>query len=147
MTRIKSEKILSRTFFGILNRIKLVTIIAGTLAERCQMIAYLCYSLLLSGWVYPIIVHAIWSSRGCLSASAENPLWGVGMVDFAGSGVVHLTGGTTALIAAIILGPRRGRFHDESGRRLEKPREFPGSSFSLQVCFTWSNLFVLFRHT
>jgi ammonium transporter, Amt family len=110
------------------------TIIAGTLAERCQMIAYLCYSLLLSGWVYPIIVHSIWSRRGFLSATAVDPLWDVGMVDFAGSGVVHLTGGTTAFFAAIILGPRRGRFHDESGRRLESPREFPGSSYSLQVC-------------
>ena len=118
----------------------LATIIAGTLAERCQMIAYLCYSLMISGWVYPIIVHAIWSRRGFLSASADDPLWGVGMVDFAGSGVVHLTGGTTALFAAIILGPRRGRFHDESGRRLEKPRDFPGSSFSLQVCFLFVHI-------
>jgi ammonium transporter, Amt family len=98
------------------------------------MIAYLCYSLLLSGWVYPIIAHSIWSSRGFLSATAVDPLWGVGMVDFAGSGVVHVTGGTTALFAAIILGPRRGRFHDDTGRRLEKPLDFPGSSFSLQVC-------------
>lgn len=106
------------------------------------MLAYLSYSLLLSGWVYPIIVHAIWSSRGFLSATAVNPLWGVGMVDFAGSGVVHLTGGTTAFFAAIILGPRRGRFHDESGRRLEKPLEFPGSSYSLQVSVSF--LIVLF---
>jgi Ammonium Transporter Family len=97
------------------------------------MIAYLCYSLLLSGWVYPIIVHAIWSSRGFLSATAVDPLWGVGMIDFAGSGVVHLTGGTTAFFAALILGARRGRFHDESGRCLEVPKDFPGSSFSLQV--------------
>lgn len=127
---------LSFWFFQYVFSAAAVTIIAGTLAERCQMIAYLCYSLLLSGWVYPIIVHAIWSSRGFLSASAVDPLFGVGMVDFAGSGVVHLTGGTTALFAAIILGPRRGRFHDESGRRLEKPREFPGSSFALQMLGT-----------
>lgn len=110
-----------------------VTIIAGTLAERCQMLAYLYYSILLSGWVYPVIVHAIWSHRGFLSAFATNPLLGVGVVDFAGSGVVHLTGGTTALFAAIILGPRRGRFTDETGRNLDVPKEFPGSSFSLQV--------------
>jgi ammonium transporter, Amt family len=105
------------------------------------MVAYLAYSVVISGWVYPIIVHAIWSSRGFLSPTAVDPLWGVGMVDFAGSGVVHLTGGTTAFFAAIILGPRRGRFHDESGRRLEVPRDFPGSSYSLQVrcliCLYW----------
>lgn len=110
-----------------------VTIVAGTLAERCQMAAYLTYSLILSGWVYPIIVHAIWNRNGFLSANSVEPLWGVGMVDFAGAGVVHLTGGTTAIFATMVLGPRRGRFHDEAGRRLEVPKDFPGSSMSLQV--------------
>jgi ammonium transporter, Amt family len=97
------------------------------------MLAYLWYSIILSGWVYPIIVHAIWSNRGFLSSRVVDPLLGVGVIDFAGSGVVHLTGGTTAFFAAIIIGPRRGRFHDEIGRRLEQPVDFPGSSFSLQV--------------
>jgi len=110
------------------------TIVAGTLAERCQMAAYLCYSVMLTGWVYPVIAHAIWNPNGFLSANSVDPLWGVGMIDFAGSGVVHLTGGTTALFATMILGPRRGRFHDETGRRLETPREFPGHSVALQVC-------------
>jgi ammonium transporter, Amt family len=67
------------------------TIVAGTLAERCQMAAYLCYSFMLSGWVYPIIVHAIWNPNGFLSANSVDPLWGVGMIDFAGSGVVVST--------------------------------------------------------
>jgi Amt family ammonium transporter len=97
------------------------------------MLAYLYYSILLSGWVYPIIVRAIWSRRGFLSALASNPFLDVGVIDFAGSGVVHLTGGTTALFAAAILGPRRGRFTDETGRSLEVPKAFPGSSFALQV--------------
>jgi len=113
------------------------TIIAGTLAERCQMIAYFCYALMLCGWVYPIIVHAIWNPQGFLSANAVDPLFGVGMIDFAGSGVVHLTGGITALYATIILGPRRGRFHDETGRKLDVPRDFPGHSISLQMLGTF----------
>lgn len=113
------------------------TIVAGTLAERCQMSAYLCYSVVLVGWVYPVIVHSIWNPQGFLSAFSVDPLWGVGVIDFAGSGVVHLTGGITALIAAKILGPRRGRFHDDHGRALDKPRDFPGHSVALQMlgCF------------
>jgi Amt family ammonium transporter len=110
------------------------TIVAGTLAERCQMSAYLCYSLVLAGFVYPVIVHSIWSRYGFLSAFHETPLFGCGVVDFAGGGVVHTTGGTTALFATMILGPRRGRFHDAQGRKLDKPKEFPGHSIALQVC-------------
>ena len=112
------------------------TIVAGTLAERCQMAAYLCYSVLLSGWVYPIIVHAVWSPNGWLSAYNVDPLWGTGMVDFAGSGVVHVTGGVTALFATHVLGARRGRFHDEVGDLLPEPKEIPGHSMALQVSST-----------
>jgi Amt family ammonium transporter len=109
------------------------TIVAGTLAERCQMAAYLCYSVMLVGFVYPVIVHSLWSTQGFLSPSNIEPLWETGVIDFAGGGVVHLTGGMTALFATMILGPRRGRFHDEEGRPLERPKEFPGSSISLQM--------------
>ena len=112
------------------------TIVAGTLAERCQMAAYLCYSVVLTGFVYPVIVHAIWSKNGFLSAFAKDPLWGSGMVDFAGSGVVHATGGITALFATYILGPRKGRFFDSRGNRLAKPKPFPGHSVALQVRFS-----------
>merc|ERR1712019_145812 len=69
------------------------TIVAGTVAERCKISAYLCYSLFLTGFVYPVVVHAIWSSNGFLSAFVSDPMLGIGMVDFAGSGVVHMTGG------------------------------------------------------
>eukprot|EP00554_Chaetoceros_debilis_P006031 CAMPEP_0194072486 /NCGR_PEP_ID=MMETSP0149-20130528/222_1 /TAXON_ID=122233 /ORGANISM="Chaetoceros debilis, Strain MM31A-1" /LENGTH=481 /DNA_ID=CAMNT_0038752377 /DNA_START=85 /DNA_END=1530 /DNA_ORIENTATION=- len=113
------------------------TIVAGTVAERCKMVAYLCYSLMLTGFVYPVVVHAIWNSAGFLSAFNESPFRGVGMIDFAGSGVVHMTGGATALIAAIVLGPRIGRFYDEDGNPLDKPGEFAPHSVSLQVLGTF----------
>ena len=109
------------------------TIVAGTLAERCQMAAYLCYSVMLSGFVYPVIVHAVWSYTGFLSPYSTSPLFGVGMIDFAGSGVVHMTGGITAFIAAQILGARKGRFYDDRGMKLKKPKSFPGHSIALQV--------------
>merc|ERR1712032_555738 len=44
------------------------TIVAGTVAERCKMSAYLAYSLMLTAFVYPVVVHAIWSNDGFLSA-------------------------------------------------------------------------------
>lgn len=114
-----------------------VTIVAGTLAERCQMTAYVCYSVMLSGFVYPVIVHSVWSDNGFLSVNASKPLFGVGVVDFAGSGVVHMTGGITSIIAAKILGSRKGRFFDERGKKLAKPKTFPGHSVALQVLGTF----------
>jgi len=61
------------------------------------------------------------------------PLFGVGMIDFAGSGVVHVTGGASSLLSSKLLGPRKGRFHDEKGDLLDAPKPFPGHSKSLQV--------------
>jgi Amt family ammonium transporter len=113
------------------------TIVAGTVAERCKMSAYLCYSVFLTGFVYPVIVHSIWSSNGFLTAFRDDPFKDVGCVDFAGSGVVHMTGGATALVAAVVLGPRKGRFYDEDGNPLEKPAEFPAHSVALQILGTF----------
>lgn len=113
------------------------TIVAGTIAERCKMSAYLCYSVFLTGFVYPVVVHAIWNGDGFISAFAGDLFMGVGMIDFAGSGVVHMTGGVTALVAAIILGPRMGRFHDEDGNPLDTPTDFPAHSVALQVLGTF----------
>jgi len=109
------------------------TIVAGTLAERCQMTAYLLYSVMLTGFVYPVIAHAVWSNAGVLSAAAKDPFLGSGTIDFAGSGVVHLTGGITALFATYMLGARKGRFHNAQGRKLKNPKPIPGSSAALQV--------------
>lgn len=74
------------------------TIVAGALAERSQMLAYLLYSTLLTAFVYPIVVHSIWTPNGFLSSFTANPLLGIGVIDYAGSLVVHVTGGQTALI-------------------------------------------------
>merc|ERR1712232_845500 len=94
----------------------------------------------MGAFVYPVVVHAIWDNNGFLSAFYDgegDKFLQVGMVDFAGSGVVHLTGGATALIAAIVLGPRIGRFHDKDGNALETPVSFPAHNVSLQILGTF----------
>ena len=113
------------------------TIVAGTIAERCKMQAYIAYSLFLTAFVYPVVVHAVWNENGFLSANHTNPLLGTGMIDFAGSGVVHTTGGATAFVAAVILGPRIGRFYDKDGICLDEAKEFPPHSVALQVIGTF----------
>ena len=113
-----------------------VTIVACAVAERCQFMAYIFYSILLSGFVYPVVARSMWTEYGFLSSAASDPFLGVGVVDFAGSGVVHLTGGATAFIACRLLGPRIGRFYDLQGEPLEKPVEFKPHSSALQVLGT-----------
>ncbi|GLJ22157.1 hypothetical protein SUGI_0416270 [Cryptomeria japonica] len=91
-------------------------IVSGSIAERTQFEAYLIYSSLLTGFVYPVVSHWIWSPDGWASASrTDRLLFGSGAIDFAGSGVVHMVGGVAGLWGALIEGPRVGRF-DAFGR-------------------------------
>ena len=91
----------------------------------------------LSGFVYPVVAHSFWSVNGFLSAFAADPLWGVGVIDLAGCGAVHMTGGVAALVMGIILGPRKGRFHDEEGNALDEPASLGPHSVTLQFLGTF----------
>lgn len=62
------------------------TVMAGSIAERSTFISYCIYAAFFSSWVYPVIAHWSWSPNGWLSAYNANPLMGVGVIDFAGSG-------------------------------------------------------------
>jgi ammonium transporter, Amt family len=125
-------------FFQFAFASALSSIVAGAIAERCKMTAYLFYSFFLVGFVYPVVAHAFWSTNGFLSLTAEDPLFGSGAIDLAGSGPVHMCGGVTALVAAVILGPRLGRFHDQDGNLLATPYTFPPHSVALQFLGTFS---------
>ncbi|MCK4273735.1 MAG: ammonium transporter, partial [Dehalococcoidales bacterium] len=97
------------------------TIVAGAVAERLKFKAYLIYSIVVSAIIYPIYGHWVWGG-GWLSTLP----FGMGALDFAGSGAVHAVGGLVGLAGAIVLGPRFGRY-DKNG----KPQAIPGHSITL----------------
>ncbi|CAI9290556.1 unnamed protein product [Lactuca saligna] len=108
-------------------------ITSGSIAERTQFVAYLIYSAFLTGFVYPVVSHWFWSVDGWASpTNMDNLFLGSGVIDFAGSGVVHMVGGIAGLYGALIEGPRIGRF-DHSGRSVA----LRGHSASLVVLGTF----------
>eukprot|EP00808_Paulinella_micropora_P019038 g42233.t1 len=104
------------------------TIISGSVAERCNINAYFIYSSVVSSFIYPVVAHWVWSTQGWISAFKPEERFPCGddscngMIDFAGSGVVHLVGGTAALVAAWFIGPRHGKFTlDSQGNIIANP--------------------------
>ncbi len=95
------------------------TIVSGAVAERMKLWAYVICTVVMSGLIYPVFTHWAWGSA--LQPNDGAFLANMGYIDFAGSTVVHATGGWLALAACLVLGARIGRF-DENG----KPRRMTG---------------------
>jgi len=123
------DNLYANFFFHYVFAATAATIVSGAVAERCELIAYFVYSLIITGVIYPIVTHWAWHGNGWLYAGLEFEHEGetltAAYMDFAGSGVVHLTGGTCALIGAAILGPRIGRFNDKGQARVLSGHSVP----------------------
>ena len=89
-----------------------VSIVSGTLAERIKLWPFFLFAAILSGIIYPIVMGWQWGGGWLASA---------GFSDFAGSTLVHSTGGAAALAGAILLGPRLGRFGTKGEPKPIKP--------------------------
>src|SRR5438270_5706495 len=84
------------------------TIPTGAMAERWRFVAFLIYGVFMSTLLYPLYGNWVWGG-GWLSQLGVHGGLGHGHVDFAGSTVVHMTGGVTALAGTLVLGPRAGK--------------------------------------
>ena len=105
------------------------TIVAGGMAERMRFPAYLIYSFLISALIYPIVGHWIWGG-GWLAS--------LGFADFAGSTVVHTTGGIAALVGTIILKPRIGKYRADGTPNLIAGHNIPLASLGVFILwFGW----------
>jgi Amt family ammonium transporter len=101
------------------------TIVSGAMAERTKFVAYFAYSLVISAFIYPVVVR--WQWGGGWLYQLDTPFH-----DFAGSTIVHMTGGVAAFWGARALGPRLGKFGPDG-----KPRAILGHSipFAILGCF------------
>ncbi len=95
-------------FFQVMFCGTAATIVSGAVAERMRFSAYLLFTALLAGLVYPIAGHWIWG--GLLTDTGPGWLEALGFVDFAGSTVVHVVGGVASLAVVMAVGPRIGKF-------------------------------------
>jgi Amt family ammonium transporter len=111
-------------FFQVVFAATAVTIASGAMAERTKFTSYLIFSAVMTGFIYPVVVHWTWGGGLIAQMHVGDAVYS----DFAGSGVVHMTGGIAALMGAIFLGPRIGKY-DENG----KPRAIPGHSIPFAI--------------
>ena len=105
------------------------TIVSGAMAERTKFISYCIYSGVISLFVYPIEAGWVWNPNGWLVQ--------MGFHDFAGSAAIHSVGGVTALIGAIMVGPRLGKYIKDGAGKVKKVNAIPGHSITLGAlgCF------------
>lgn len=99
------------------------TIVSGAMAERTKFLSYCVYSAVISAVVYPIEAGWVWNPEGWLVVR--------GFHDFAGSCAIHMVGGIAALIGAVFLGPRIGKYKVDKKTGKKKAKAIPGHSLTL----------------
>jgi len=109
-------------FFQAVFAATAATIVAGAVAERTKFAGYLIFTVLITGFIYP--VFGAWAWGGLFNGSGW--LEGLGFIDFAGSTVVHSVGGWAALAGALAVGPRMGKYAEDG-----TPQAIPGHSLPL----------------
>jgi Amt family ammonium transporter len=113
-------------FFQVVFVATAMSIVSGAVAERMKLWAFLFFAVILTGFIYPI--QGFWKWGGGFLANLDP----AGFLDFAGSGVVHLCGGTAALAGVLLLGPRAGKY----GRNGEI-NPIPGANLPLATLGTF----------
>ena len=113
------------------------TIPTGALAERWRFISFCVFSLFIGALIYPVFANWAWGG-GWLSQLGKNSGLGHGYVDFAGSGVVHMTGGVMSLVTAKLLGARRGKYNADGSSNAIPGHNIPMALLgSFILAFGW----------
>ena len=122
--------VMSDWFFQMVFVATTASIISGTMAERVRLWSFFLFTAFLAGAIYPIVGAWTWGG-GWLSE--------MGFQDFAGSTIVHSTGGWAALAGALIIGPRLGKFRDDGSVKVTPPSNVP--IVTLGVFILWLGWF------
>lgn len=110
--------------------IAVISIVSGAVAERIHFKAYILYTIVMTALIYPIAGHWVWAVGGWLGK--------LGMIDFAGSAVIHALGGFSALAAAMFIGPRIGKFGEDGKVNIVPPSNLPLASVGAFILwFGW----------
>jgi Amt family ammonium transporter len=107
------------------------TIPTGSMAERWKYSAFFIYAIFVGSIIYPIYGNWVWGG-GWLADLGANFGLGHGHVDFAGSSVVHMTGGVLAFVGAAVLGPRLGKFNKDGSSNA-----IPGHNIPMAIIGTF----------
>jgi Amt family ammonium transporter len=110
-------------FFQVVFVATAMSIVSGAVAERMKLWAFLVFTIVMTGFIYPVQGHWSWGG-GFLGE--------LGYSDYAGSGIVHLAGAAAALAGVLLLGPRAGKYGPDG-----KARAFPGANMPLATLGTF----------
>lgn len=120
----------SNFFFQLVFCATAATIVSGAMAERTKFSSYCVYSAVISAVVYPIEAGWVWNAQGWLAK--------LGFIDFAGSAVIHMVGGVSGLIGAIMLGARIGKYDEKGNSRAILGHNVPLAAMGVFILwFCW----------